>query len=510
MIDFFDYYTNLFRYLQGRQARYKSFLQGNALVGESKGLRSADLYKSITDFYVTESAGLRQRRLKPRLCDFIKLTQIGQGAFGEIHLVRHKFTRQICALKTIPKLHIQRKDQKLQILTERDILASIKYPHLVKLLYSFQDESSLYLAMEYLPGGDFRTFLNSSLPLELDEIRFYFLEMVFAVSSVHELGYIHRDVKPENFLIDASGHLKLADFGLACGNLSQKRIVSLQAQFTKDSLSFSLAPSGTDSGPLTDFSQKYHPPVSAPAMGSYMDVPVWSEETVGSVDYMAVEVVQRLPYNNTVDFWSLGCLLYEMFTSKTPFHGNPAKIIQWQDVLRIRPRIYRPTSDYYSRVSKNEGNGGIGSQYFDNVCFGASIPILPPQHSHTFQNHHQDQYHYHEHSNRTGFIDDMSWDLITRLITSQSRRLQTSSQILQHPFFATMSAKNRVTPPFVPSLDHDADCKYFDDFDSPDIQNMYVDIITHRKQVESKLAMDPNAKSGYQKKYLGFTFRRQK
>lgn len=497
-LDFYDYYTDLFRYLQGRQMRYATFLNEKDLSEGSihKALRPSRSHKSVAEYFAEESAGLRKRRLKPRLSDFHKITQIGQGAFGEIHLVRQKFTRQICALKTIPKLHIQRKDQQLQILTERDILASAKYPHLVKLLYSFQDDRSLYLAMEYLPGGDFRTFLNASLPLALDEIKFYFLEMVFAVSSVHELGYIHRDVKPENFLIDARGHLKLTDFGLACGNLSQKRIVSLQAQFSKDSMSFDLHPlSSTSSGGTP----RLHPPVSAPAIGSYVNAQVWSEETVGSVDYMAVEVVQRSPYNNTVDFWSLGCLLYEMFTSKTPFHGNPALIVQWPEVLRNRPRICRPTGSYsHTKLNSN-------TQYYDDVCFGSSMPIL-----HQPLNKSAGASVTVSNSYGEGFIDDYSWDLITRLITSQNRRFQTSSEILQHLFFSTMTIENRITPPFVPSLDHDADCKYFDDFDSPDIQNMYVDIILHRKNVESRLAMDPNAKNGYHKKYLGFTFRRQK
>lgn len=457
---------------------------------------------------------LRQRRLKPKLSDFTKISQIGQGAFGEIHLMRHKYTRQICALKTIPKLHIQRKDQHLQILTERDILATAKYPHLVKLLYSFQDEKNLHLAMEYLPGGDLRTFLNASLPLEADEIRFYFLEMVYAVSSVHELGYIHRDIKPENFLIDGRGHLKLTDFGLACGNLSPKRIVSLQAQFSRDSMLFVL---NSARGGTPDAQHLPPQPLSAPTLGNAATAnEVWSEETVGSVEYMAVEVIQRQPYNSSADFWSLGCLLYEMHTGRTPFRGSPEMIVNWPNVMQSRPRVCRPqTSQYlvHQQHQHHEAAAARHQEYYDSVCFGSSMPVLNQSHINGYSNIHNDlncRSFAPSTSSGSAYMDDMSWDLVNRLVTSQARRLQTSSQILAHPFFTTMTYENRVTPPFVPSLDHETDIKYFDDFESPDIQNMYVDIILHRKKVESKLAADPNAKDGYQKKYLGFTFKRQK
>lgn len=487
--------------MQERQARYKAFVTGVELDQRNNLIDSIQACKNFTMFMTQESTRLRQRRLKPKLDDFVKISQIGQGAFGEIHLMRHKFTRQICALKTIPKLHIQRKDQHLQILTERDILSSAKYPHLVKLMYSFQDETSLYLAMEYLPGGDFRTFLNSALPLTLNEVKFYFLEMVFAVSSVHELGYIHRDVKPENFLIDGRGHLKLTDFGLACGNLSQKRIASLQTQFSKDSMAFR----------LKEYGSRYPHPVSAPTLKPEIkDVPVWSEETVGSVEYMAVEVIQRQPYTNSVDFWSLGCLLFEMFTGKTPFHGNPDMITQWPIVLRHKPRINRPPQNDYLKQHTQVKDDETAEHYYDGVCFGASIPVLQSPHDKSPLSPTLQQYPVFSNNWTVAFLDDVSWDLICHLITSPARRLQTSSQILDHPFFTSMSFENRTTPPFVPSLDHEADCKYFDDFDSPDIQNMYVDIILHRQKVESRLAADPNAKTGYQKKYLGFTFRRQK
>lgn len=524
--DFFDYYTSLFKYLQERKKRYLQFLETQGLPNK-KGeiyefVNSPDQYNEFTSFLLLETAILRRRRLKPKFGDFETLTQIGQGAFGEIHLVRHMLTKQICALKTIPKLHIQHKDQKLQILTERDILASTKYPHLVKLLYSFQDEKSLYLAMEYLPGGDFRTFLNSSMPLGLKEIKFYMLEMVYAVASVHELGYIHRDVKPENFLIDANGHLKLTDFGLACGNLSRRRVFSLQTQLTKNAEVFASSAnyaqtSMTSDGENANQNSKMLicvQPLSAPPQINTASV--WSEEVVGSIDYMAVEVVLCHLYNNSVDFWALGCILYEMFTGKTPFHANPNMILQYQAVLENRRMIFmRPSLDTQnslstSAVTENYDTDGsrdvvtVNPLKLNQVASEVTQSFVTVKSS----SHQQNQiYPTAEEVVANGFIDNVSWDLINQLLTSPKHRCKTSSEILQHSFFMTMSPENKVEPPFIPTLDHDADCKYFDDFDSPEIQNMYVDILMHRKKVESRLAKDPNSKHRYQKKYLGFTFK---
>jgi cell cycle protein kinase DBF2 len=134
-------------------------------------------------------------------------------------------------------------------LIERDILTATKTPWLVRLLYAFQDPQHVYLAMEYVPGGDFRTLLNNSGVLKEEHARFYISEMFAAVRELHKLGYIHRDLKPEvrdmtypwfwiwcamqNFLVDASGHVKLTDFGLATGALNPKRIESLKVKVTQ-------------------------------------------------------------------------------------------------------------------------------------------------------------------------------------------------------------------------------------------------------------------------------------
>lgn len=129
------------------------------------------------------------------------------------------------------------------VLVERDILTATKTPWLVRLLYAFQDTQNVYLAMEYVPGGDFRTLLNNSGVLKEEHAKFYISEMFISVNELHKLGYVHRDLKPEvcllksvlhaltveqNFLVDGTGHVKLTDFGLATGALNPKRVESLK------------------------------------------------------------------------------------------------------------------------------------------------------------------------------------------------------------------------------------------------------------------------------------------
>ncbi|POV95387.1 hypothetical protein PSTT_16307, partial [Puccinia striiformis] len=176
-----------------------------------------------------ERALLRKRRTKLKLDSFHIIVQVGQGGYGEVFLARHKLSKEVVALKKMKKKTLLKMDEVRHVLTERDILtATSKSDWLVKLLYAFQDPDYIYLAMEFVPGGDVRTLLNNSGVLKEEHAKFYATEMFVAVDSLHKLGYIHRDLKPENFLIDRSGHIKLTDFGLAAGSINPGKIQSLK------------------------------------------------------------------------------------------------------------------------------------------------------------------------------------------------------------------------------------------------------------------------------------------
>ncbi|KAJ6988680.1 kinase AGC-NDR family [Populus alba x Populus x berolinensis] len=129
-------------------------------------------------------------------------------------------------MKKLKKSEMLRRGQVEHVKAERNLLAEVDSNCIVKLYCSFQDEEYLYLIMEYLPGGDMMTLLMRKDTLTEDEARFYVGETVLAIESIHKHNYIHRDIKPDNLLLDRNGHMKLSDFGLCkpldCSTLQEK------------------------------------------------------------------------------------------------------------------------------------------------------------------------------------------------------------------------------------------------------------------------------------------------
>lgn len=147
--------------------------------------------------------------------DFESIALIGRGAFGEVRVCKYKETGEIFALKKIKKSEMKLKNQILHVRAEKDVLAEANDLWIIGLNYSFQDDDYLYLVMDFLPGGDLMNLFMVKDTLTEDETRFYASELIMAIESVHKMSYIHRDVKPDNVLIDHKGHLKLCDFGLS-------------------------------------------------------------------------------------------------------------------------------------------------------------------------------------------------------------------------------------------------------------------------------------------------------
>ncbi len=156
----------------------------------------------------------RKMRKKISVHDFEPLSIIGRGAFGEVRICKIKETGEVIAMKKMKKSEMVIKNQVAHIKAERDVLVKAKNPWVVDLKYSFQDEKHLYLIMEFLAGGDLMTLLMRKDILTEEESRFYIAETILAIESVHKLNYIHRDLKPDNILLDKEGHVKLTDFGL--------------------------------------------------------------------------------------------------------------------------------------------------------------------------------------------------------------------------------------------------------------------------------------------------------
>ncbi|CAG9315864.1 unnamed protein product [Blepharisma stoltei] len=270
-----------------------------------------------------EAELLREKRQKITVYDFESIAIIGKGAFGEVRVVRKKGTGEVFALKKMDKAEMVCKNQIQHIKAERDVLAHSENPWIVDLKCSFQDEKYLYLAMEYLGGGDFMNLLIKKNILTEAESRFYIAEIILAVDSVHKMNYIHRDLKPDNILIDNRGHIKLSDFGLS----KQAEIFPSQHREVLRKLEEERMKQYVDKRNEFHRNRKL------------------AFSTVGTPDYIAPEVFSRQGYTETVDWWSVGVMLFEMLVGYPPFYADKPKevcqkIINWQNYFTI-PREAR-------------------------------------------------------------------------------------------------------------------------------------------------------------------------
>ena len=165
------------------------------------------------DFLHKEAEQMRQKRKKMTIYEYEPLSVIGCGAFGEVRVFRNKITKEIVAIKKMKKEEMIRQNQLMHIRTEKEIL-TVKNPWIINLKASFQDAYYLYLVMDFCVGGDFMNLLIKREIINENDSRFYITEMILAVDVVHKLNCMHRDLKPDNILIDNKGHLKLSNFGL--------------------------------------------------------------------------------------------------------------------------------------------------------------------------------------------------------------------------------------------------------------------------------------------------------
>lgn len=178
-----------------------------------------------------------------------------------------------------------------------------------------------------MPGGDFRTLLNNSGVLKEEHARFYISEMFCSVDALHKLGYIHRDLKPENFLIDKTGHIKLTDFGLAAGNLNPSRIESMKHKLDQVKDEEVIYRSTKEMRDIYKSIRKVEPRTA--------------DSIVGSPDYMAIECMRGQAYTFSVDYWSLGCILFEyvaLCCHIQPLLTNKFTKGSWPDILPSQVR----------------------------------------------------------------------------------------------------------------------------------------------------------------------------
>lgn len=229
-----------------------------------------------------------------KINDFMPLKVLGQGAYGKVLLVKNKNTGKLFAQKELKKASIILSNKNIErTISERKILSEItSHQNIVKLFYALHDNSKLYLLMEYIPGGELFKYLIQEKFLNEKNTSFYIIQMSTALKFLHDFGVVYRDLKPENCMLDKDGYLILTDFGLA-------------------------KKSSSDDNNSNDN---------------------WCNSMIGTPEYCAPEVLKGENYGISADWWSLGCVTFDLLTGDPPFTGNNHKKII-DKVLKEKPKF---------------------------------------------------------------------------------------------------------------------------------------------------------------------------
>ncbi|XP_053685216.1 ribosomal protein S6 kinase beta-2 isoform X2 [Sabethes cyaneus] len=274
---------------------------------ESEGSETIPLSEEIVN----------QGRIKLGPQDFELKKVLGKGGYGKVFQVRKTTgadANSYFAMKVLKKASIVRNQKDTaHTRAERNILEAVRHPFIVELVYAFQTGGKLYLILEYLSGGELFMHLEREGIFLEDTAIFYLCEIIMALTHLHNLGIIYRDLKPENVLLDAQGHVKLTDFGL-CKEHIQEGIVT--------------------------------------------------HTFCGTIEYMAPEILTRSGHGKAVDWWSLGALMFDMLTGMPPFTADNRKntidaILKGK--LNIPAYLANDSRDLIRRLMKRQVSQRLGS-----------------------------------------------------------------------------------------------------------------------------------------------------
>ncbi|MCJ1294195.1 hypothetical protein MMC34_005752 [Xylographa carneopallida] len=465
---------------------------------ESEYLRQSRVMKSKSH-HMTGSKGIS-------IAGYEVIRILGKGSFGVVRLVREKGTeddeepaggltmklrsrdkntkakRNIYAMKVIRKSDMLRNSQEGHLRAERDFLVSSeKSRWVVPLIASFQDTTNLYLVMDYMIGGDFLGLLIRCGQLKEKRTRWYIAEMILCIEEAHRLRWIHRDVKPDNFLISASGHLKISDFGLAFdghwahdqsyfNNHRYSLLETLGIKIEGDAIDRAENNRAAASKKLANIIMRgrelrngnnRHERPPAEERGENESVLQWrnrhgkrklARSVVGTSQYMAPEVIRGELYDGRCDWWSVGIIMFECLYGWTPFVGEnrqetKAKILNHNREFCFPPtastekkyKVSHEAKDLVNRMLQEKEHRLCSSKYMVNDYEESKRSIVRSGDSTTNQDVRDFQGHF-------VFPDD-------------------ATDIKAHPFFQGIpwDRLHLTRAPDVPDVKSRYDTKYFDE-----------------------------------------------
>jgi len=203
------------------------------------------------------------------LFHFVLLRCVGKGAFGKVRVVQHKQTSELYALKYINKAKCVKMRAVPNVIQERRLLEEVDHPFIVNLRYAFQDDENCFFVLDLMLGGDLRFHLERLGLMPEDTVRFYVAQLSSGLAFLHEMGIMHRDLKPDNILLDERGNAHLTDFNIAV-HFGERKLTGV----------------------------------------------------AGSMAYMAPEILLKRGYTYCIDWWSLGVCTYELIFGRRPFRGR--------------------------------------------------------------------------------------------------------------------------------------------------------------------------------------------
>ena len=246
--------------------------------------------------------------------DFTLIDVIGSGSFGEVYLVSRKKDNLYFAMKVYSKHKIIRNGLLKFLFLEKRILINFDHPFIVKVHATFQTPRKLYLIMDYCKYKDLGQYLTKNDKIPEHQTRLLMAEIVLAVEELHRRNIVHRDIKPDNILIEKDGHIKITDFGLSKDNLPK--------------------------GKLTN-------------------------TFCGSIAYLPPEIINRSGHGQVVDWYLIGELLYECLFGVPPFFNTSKKVLMasiLNDEVKFPHYINRCTKDLILRLMHKDSSMRLGAR----------------------------------------------------------------------------------------------------------------------------------------------------